>query len=783
MSKNRSKYIIFSLIILSISFYAFLTGCKGSAGSDTPVSVYYNGNSEEPKTINVNITKEGKAVRTAAPSGKMAIEANEENTFNSNVVLTITESPSMGNESNLLSVGSIIYGITATREGLPVNMLSHPLTITLYNEDRLSGAEDYYIGIKNINGGEWQFVNLYSTNPSARTSTNFTNEFRYSIYKNNVLVALFADVKKSLKNTPKVFGSSASLTPTTLAAKKANYEEDLKVSILLAGENLSGLNAEDFKIKIAYLNSDAHDTTLKVDDKKVSYLSGSGSNKYEGFGQGYAHYFQFVPSSTKYTSGFSPTISFDINLEDIEVSKFPNSFIVEISNSDSKILPFAYSSILSFGIKDTETSTDTETETETETNTNTDTNTGTGTSTGVDTKATIKLNSPAADYPVTESTIELEFSSDVPWVQNDLTKITIDNNAEISNCSYNNKKLTLTLKNRLNYTSTYNVRVSNLSYAEDNSFTFTTEEKATVSLKSVASDFPIKDSPIELEFSKDIPWSVQYAEHISVDNGVNITSYQYNNKVLTLGFSGKLNYSKTYKVSVAEFEAAVKNDNLSFTTKSLNVTPVISSASQNVAPNTDDMFTVLQPKFFVNFGKVIANSDLAKNSIKLNGAALPQSCRITFDAASQTATIQFTENLEYYKEYQLSITGYTDDDGGEINSTVTALTFTTNYPEEIIGEGTQESPYLIFNETHLRKLNETTPVNYLGGNVYFKQMMNISLNDDWTPIGDDSNPFIGHYDGNDKFISGIRFNNGSADYVGFFGKVSNSTIASLTLKD
>ena len=128
----------------------------------------------------------------------MAIEANEENTFNSNVVLTITESPSMGNESNLLSVGSIIYGITATREGLRVNMLSHPLTITLYNEDRLSGAEDYYIGIKNINGGEWQFVNLYSTNPSARTSTNFTNEFRYSIYKNNVLVALFEDIKKSL---------------------------------------------------------------------------------------------------------------------------------------------------------------------------------------------------------------------------------------------------------------------------------------------------------------------------------------------------------------------------------------------------------------------------------------------------------------------------------------------------------------------------------------------------------------------------------------------------------
>ncbi|MBR4569643.1 MAG: hypothetical protein IKO19_03140, partial [Candidatus Riflebacteria bacterium] len=797
MNKNRSSYIIYGIIILVVCFYGFLTGCKGSAGSDNPVGVYYNGASTTPQTIDVNITQDGRVIKTSAPSGRMTLEALEDNTYNSNVVLKITENPSMGNESSFLTVGSIVYSITATRDGLPVNLLSHPLTLTLSNEEKLDGAENYYIGIKDINGGDWQFVNLYSSNPSIRTSLGSRNQFSYSLYKNNILVALFSDIGKSLRSTPKVLGIAASLSPTALAAEHSKYNEDLNVNILLAGENLSGLKAEDFKIKIAYLNSDSQDTTLKVDDKTVSYLSGSGSNKYEGFGLGYAHYFQFVPLSSKYSAGYSPTISFDINLKNTLVYGFPNSFIVEISNSNSTILPFGYSAILNFTVDtsgtntetNTNTDTDTETETQTQTDTNTNTNTdsatdtGTGTNTDPAPKPTLKLNSPTTDFPVTNSTIELEFSDDVPWIQADISKITIDNNAEISGCSYNNKILSLSLKNRLNYETTYNISVSNLAYAENNTFTITTEGKATVSLKSESRAFPVKDNPIELEFSKEIPWTVQDAEHITIDNGVNITSYLYNNKVLSLGFSGKLNYSKTYKVSVADFEAVVNNDNLTFTTESLNVTPVISSASQNVAPNTDGKLTILQPKFFVDFGKEISNSDLAISSIKFNDEALPQSCNVTFDTASKTATIQFTENLNEYTEYQLSVVGFTDDDGAAINSTASALNFKTIFPENITGSGTEDDPFQIYSENHLKKLNETSPINYLGNSYYFKQMENIALKEFWIPIGKNGSPFIGHYDGNNKEISNININQPTKDYLGLFGRINNSSLSNIIIKN
>ena len=772
--------------MLSVTFYAFLTGCKGSAGSDNPIGVYYNNSSTTPQTIDVNITQDGRILRTSAPSGRMTLEASEDNTYNSNVVLKITENPSMGNESSFLTVGSIVYSITATRDGLPVNLLSHPLTLTLSNEERLEGAENYYIGIKDINGGDWQFVNLYSSNPSVRTSLSSKNQFSYSLYKNNILVALFSDVGKSLRSTPKVLGASASLSPTALAAEHSNYNEDLKVSILLAGENLSGLKAEDFKIKIAYLNSDTRDTALKVDDKAVNYLSGSGSNKYEGFGQGYAHYFQFVPLSSKYTTGYSPAVSFDINLKDTLVSGFPNNFIVEISNSNSTILPFGYSAILNFAINNSDTNTDTDTETETQTDTDTNTNTesstdtGTGTNTEPAPKPTLKLNSPTTDFPVTNSTIELEFSDNVPWTQADITNITIDNNAEISGCSYSNKILSLSLKNRLNYETTYNISVSNLSYAENNTFTISTEGKARVSLKSSSESFPVSGTPIELEFSKEIPWDINSINKITIDNDVSITGGNYSNKVLSLSFSGKLNYSKSYTIAIAGLEGTTDN-NLSFTTKSLNITPTISSSTQNIAPNTDGLQSVLQPKFFINFGKEIASSTLAASHIKLNGEALPESCRFTFDDANQTMTLAFTENLDYCKIYEISLESYSDSDGAVINS-FTPLTFKSTYPTEILGSGTEEDPFLIYARPNLEKLNATTPVNYRKGGFYYKQMDDIVIKGEWTPIGDSTYSFNGKYDGNNKTIS-IKIDDGQEYYTALFGCIDSGSVSNLTIKD
>ena len=44
----------------------------------------------------------------------------------------------------------------------------------------------------------------------------------------------------------------------------------------------------------------------------------------------------------------------------------------------------------------------------------------------------------------------------------------------------------------------------------------------------------------------------------------------------------------------------------------------------------------------------------------------------------------------------------------------------------------------------------------------------------WTPIGNDSNSYTGTFDGNNKTISGLYFNNSEADYIGLFGFVGKN---------
>ena len=54
----------------------------------------------------------------------------------------------------------------------------------------------------------------------------------------------------------------------------------------------------------------------------------------------------------------------------------------------------------------------------------------------------------------------------------------------------------------------------------------------------------------------------------------------------------------------------------------------------------------------------------------------------------------------------------------------------------------------------------------------------------WTPIGTSSQPFTGTFDGNNKTISGLYFNDSAKDYVGLFGHVgAGDTVKKVTLAD
>lgn len=101
------------------------------------------------------------------------------------------------------------------------------------------------------------------------------------------------------------------------------------------------------------------------------------------------------------------------------------------------------------------------------------------------------------------------------------------------------------------------------------------------------------------------------------------------------------------------------------------------------------------------------------------------------------------------------------------------------------GEGTEESPYLIQSLANLVWLGLENTDNNGFQNKYFKQTADIDMAaiSNFTPIGDDSNPFKGNYDGAGYKISNLTIDK-DLQHVGMFGFLSSSSeLKSITLED
>ena len=104
------------------------------------------------------------------------------------------------------------------------------------------------------------------------------------------------------------------------------------------------------------------------------------------------------------------------------------------------------------------------------------------------------------------------------------------------------------------------------------------------------------------------------------------------------------------------------------------------------------------------------------------------------------------------------------------------------------GTGEENDPYQISTAAQLAYFAKS--VN--GGRRYDREYIilknNINLNDkEWTPIGTDSNPFRGNFDGRNHTVTGMRISNSSANYVGLFGECTrhniNSAIKNITVEN
>jgi uncharacterized repeat protein (TIGR02543 family) len=103
------------------------------------------------------------------------------------------------------------------------------------------------------------------------------------------------------------------------------------------------------------------------------------------------------------------------------------------------------------------------------------------------------------------------------------------------------------------------------------------------------------------------------------------------------------------------------------------------------------------------------------------------------------------------------------------------------------GVGIIGDPYQIRTAAELAKLAElvnaaTAP--YSDAGKYYKLMNDLDLSgytsgEGWVPIGTDTKPFRGQFDGNGKIVSGLIINRPTGDYQGLFGGISNGAVSKL----
>ena len=94
------------------------------------------------------------------------------------------------------------------------------------------------------------------------------------------------------------------------------------------------------------------------------------------------------------------------------------------------------------------------------------------------------------------------------------------------------------------------------------------------------------------------------------------------------------------------------------------------------------------------------------------------------------------------------------------------------------GDGDSENPYEIATAEHLDEVREDLDAHYV-----LVDDIDLSGEPNWDPIGDDTTPFTGSFDGDFHTIENLTIDRGNEDYVGLFGSTDDATISNLTLEN
>ncbi len=107
----------------------------------------------------------------------------------------------------------------------------------------------------------------------------------------------------------------------------------------------------------------------------------------------------------------------------------------------------------------------------------------------------------------------------------------------------------------------------------------------------------------------------------------------------------------------------------------------------------------------------------------------------------------------------------------------------TTCPAGMAGDGTSGNPCMITNCTQLQAMNENLTLNYtLNNPINCTYTRNWNAGAGFDPVGNDSNPFTGTFNGNNYVISNLYINR-TMEYIGLFGATQKSKIFNIGLEN
>ncbi len=108
-------------------------------------------------------------------------------------------------------------------------------------------------------------------------------------------------------------------------------------------------------------------------------------------------------------------------------------------------------------------------------------------------------------------------------------------------------------------------------------------------------------------------------------------------------------------------------------------------------------------------------------------------------------------------------------------------------PCNLPGSGTTVDPYKVEEAAHLALVGVEAQASFCQLDAHYLQTADITMpagsTPNHTPIGDDTNPFAGVYDGGGFSITGLKIDTPNSDYVGLFGYADDAVLTRIVLED